>query len=145
MPGIVVGLDGSRHSEEALAWAIKEAALRHTPLTALAIHPVERSIWTGNPVTYQADEAELDKIRQAAEELVQKAFDQLSLAAPEPVTVRTINGFPAEELINASRDANMVVVGSRGGGGFSRLALGSVSSQVAAHASCPVVVIPHHQ
>jgi nucleotide-binding universal stress UspA family protein len=48
----------------------------------------------------------------------------------------------AEELVNASRDADMLVVGSRGGGGFARLLMGSVSSQVVHHASCPVVVIP---
>lgn len=59
------------------------------------------------------------------------------------VTVSAINGFPAEALINASADADLVVVGTRGGGGFPHLHLGGVSSQVVHHAKCPVVVVPH--
>jgi nucleotide-binding universal stress UspA family protein len=142
MPGIVVGVDGSHHSEKALAWAMQEAGIRHTPLTALAVRPVARSIWTGSPISYQADDGELEKIRQAVDEMAQKAIGQLGDARPSSVTIQAVNGFAAEALINASRDADMIVVGSRGGGGFSRLTLGSVSSQVAAHAYCPAVVVP---
>jgi nucleotide-binding universal stress UspA family protein len=54
-------------------------------------------------------------------------------------------GFAARELIDASHDADLVVVGSRGGGGFGRLMMGSVSSQVVHHAACPVVVVPHER
>jgi nucleotide-binding universal stress UspA family protein len=61
---------------------------------------------------------------------------------PETVRVQGVSGFPAEVLLTAGRDADMIVVGSRGSGGFSRLLLGSVSSQVAHYAQCPVVVIP---
>jgi nucleotide-binding universal stress UspA family protein len=53
-----------------------------------------------------------------------------------------VNGFPAQELIEASRDANLLVVGSSGGGGFARLMMGSVSDQVMRRAYCPVVVVP---
>ena len=60
------------------------------------------------------------------------------------MTVRAVSGIAAQELINASQDADLVVVGSRGGGGFSELMLGSVSTQVVHHAKCPVVVIPSH-
>ena len=59
------------------------------------------------------------------------------------VTVRAINGFAAQALIDASADADLVVVGTRGGGGFPHLALGAVSSQVVHHAKCPVVVVPY--
>jgi nucleotide-binding universal stress UspA family protein len=62
--------------------------------------------------------------------------------APPEITISVVAGDAAEELIKASQDADMLVVGSRGSGGFARLLLGSVSSQVTHHASSPVVVIP---
>jgi nucleotide-binding universal stress UspA family protein len=97
---------------------------------------------TGNPVTYpEADEPETEKTRQAAQETTQKMIDQVGGPGPASVTVRAISGLAARELINASADADLVVVGSRGGGGFSKLTLGSVSGQVVNHAACPVVVI----
>ena len=61
---------------------------------------------------------------------------------PASVQVRSISGFPAEELIEASRHSDLIVIGARGGGGFHRLTLGSISSQIAHHAACPVVVVP---
>ncbi|HEV2253412.1 MAG TPA: universal stress protein [Streptosporangiaceae bacterium] len=61
---------------------------------------------------------------------------------PESVTVRAVHGVPAEEILNAGADAGMIVVGSRGGGGFARLLLGSVSATVAEHAKVPVMILP---
>jgi nucleotide-binding universal stress UspA family protein len=141
MPGIVVGFDGSAHSERSIEWAMKEAALRHAPVTVLAVHPVAVSAWTRAPITYPADEGEVDKARTAAQESVDKLASQLGGERPA-VTVRALSGVPAEELIKAGADADLVVVGSRGSGGFGRLLLGSVSSQVTHHAPCPVVVVP---
>jgi nucleotide-binding universal stress UspA family protein len=141
MPGIVVGVDGSAHSQRALEWAIKEAGMRGAPLTVLAVHQVAGNHWTGNPEVYPADQPETEKMRQAAQDTVQKAVDAAGSPAPASVTVRAVSGIAAQELINASHDADLVVVGSRGGGGFARLMLGSVSSQVVSHASSPVVVI----
>jgi nucleotide-binding universal stress UspA family protein len=100
------------------------------------------SPWTGNPITLPQDTSDLEKARQAAEELTLKAISTLNGAKPSSVTVRAVTGFAAPELIEASRTADMVVVGSRGAGGFARLVLGSVSSQVVHHAHCPVVVVP---
>jgi nucleotide-binding universal stress UspA family protein len=58
------------------------------------------------------------------------------------ITVTVVTGDPAEELVRASHDADLIVVGSRGSGGFGRLLLGSVGSQLTNHATCPVVIIP---
>jgi nucleotide-binding universal stress UspA family protein len=142
MPGIVVGVDGSEHSQPALEWAMNEAAVRHAPLSVLAVHQVAASYWTGSPIIYPADQPEAEKARHAAEEAVNQTAARLGGAGPASVTVRAVNGVAAQELINASRDADLIVVGRRGGGGFAGLRMGSVSSQVSHHAACPVVVIP---
>ena len=142
MSGITVGLDGSAHSAKTLAWAVAEAAARNAPLTVLAVHQVASNHWTGHPVIYPGDQPELEKMRLAVEETTQKAVAQAGVPGPASVTVRAVSGLPAVELINASRDCDLIVVGSRGGGGFAKLMLGSVSSQVLHHAHCPVVVIP---
>jgi nucleotide-binding universal stress UspA family protein len=141
MPGIIVGIDGSVHSKNALEWAMKEAAIRHAPLTVIIVHPVIAG-FSGRPVAYPTDDGLVDQARETAREAVDKTLAQLGGPGPETVTVQGVSGFPAEVLITAGRDADMIVVGSRGSGGFSRLLLGSVSSQVTHHAPCPVVVIP---
>jgi nucleotide-binding universal stress UspA family protein len=142
MSGITVGVDGSHDAHRALEWAMQEAAARHALLTVLTVREVAISGWTGKPIILPADEPALEKTRQAAAEAVAKAAIQLSESQPALVTFRAVNGVAAEELINASRDADLLVVGSRGSGGFARLMLGSVSNQVVHHAHCPVVVVP---
>ena len=141
MSGIVVGVDGSDHSRKALEWAVREAGATGQPLTVLAVHPVPRNHWTGDPETYPTDAPETETIRQAAEEAVQKAVGQVGAPGPTSVTVRAVTGVPAQELVAASADADLVVVGSRGGGGFAKMVLGSVAGQVVSHAEAPVVVI----
>lgn len=143
MPGIFVGVDGSDHAQRALEWAVDEAAVRHAALTVLAVSPVPLSIWTRTPITSEADEPAREHAQQAAQGAADEAVSKLTgEARPASVTVRAITGNPAEELVTASRDADLVVVGARGAGGFGRLALGSVSSQVSHHAHCPVVIVP---
>lgn len=141
MPGIVVGVDGSEQSQRALEWAAREAALRQAPLTVLTVHQVVQSAWTGNPVVSPEDRPEEAKARQAAEEATNEVIGKLGDARPASVTVRAVSGLPARELVDASQDADLLVVGSRGGGGFRGLLAGSVSMQVVNHAECPVVVI----
>jgi nucleotide-binding universal stress UspA family protein len=141
MTGIVVGIDGSEHSAHVLEWAMREAALQQAPLTVLAVHEVAGGHWTGSPIVDPEDQPEQEKVRLAAEDLVAKAASKIGDHRPAPVTVRAMSGMPARELIAASQDADLVVVGSRGGGGFAGLMIGSVSAQVVHHASCPVVVI----
>ena len=141
MPGIIVGVDGSEHSQQVLEWAMKEAALKQAPLTVLAVHQVAGSYWTRSPIIFPADLSDQEKSRQAAEEAVSQAADRLGIP-PASVTVQAVSGLPAQLLIDASKDADLVVIGRRGGGGFAGLMMGSVSSQVSHHAACPVVVIP---
>ena len=142
MPGIVVGVDGSDHSRPVLEWAVREAALRKASLTVLTVWQEASNQWTGHKEVYPGDQAEADKMRQAAEEATQKVVDAVGAPGPASVTVRAVSGLPAQELVQASNGADLVVVGARGGGGFGRLTLGSVSSQVAHHSAAPVVVVP---
>jgi nucleotide-binding universal stress UspA family protein len=141
MPGIVVGVDGSTGSQQALEWAAREAALQHTSLSVVTVHPVAASHWTGNPLIGDVDRSAQDRARQAAEEATTKVTSQLGDQQPTSVTVRAVSGFVTQELIDASGDADLLVVGSRGGGGFAALVLGSVTTQVVSHAHCPVVVV----
>ena len=141
MSGITVGIDGSDHSVRALEWAVNEAAVRNTPLTVLTVHVVPQSGWTGSPIIVPQDPEDLEKERLAVEEMAFKVTRQLGKARPASVTVRAIIGWPAQELIEASRKADLIVVGSRGAGGFAKLVAGSVSNQVVHHAHCPVVVV----
>ncbi len=141
MSGIIVGIDGSSHSQLALEWAMREATIRRQPLTVITVEQVAASGWHGM-VVFPADEHFLAEARTAAQELIAKVTAQLGEVSPQPVTVQAVFGLPAEKLIEASQDADLLVVGSRGTGGFARLLLGSVSIQVSHHAHCPVVIVP---
>jgi nucleotide-binding universal stress UspA family protein len=141
MPGITVGVDGSDNSRSALEWAMKEAGLRNAPLTVIAVHEVASNLWTGNPIVVPEDAPDELRARKAAEEAVAKITSELGSAAPSSVTVTAVSGIAAQVLIEASATADMIVVGSKGGGGFARMLVGSVSSKVVHHATCPVVVV----
>jgi nucleotide-binding universal stress UspA family protein len=143
MSGVVVGIDGSRNAHYALEWAIKEAALRGAPLTVLTINQLVASAWTGNPVSYPGEEERLATSRKAAEDAVAEATAGLGDKQPRSVSVVATNGFVVQELLSAAESADLLVLGTRGSGGFEPLRLGSVSSQVIHHARCPVVVVPH--
>jgi nucleotide-binding universal stress UspA family protein len=143
MPGIIVGVDGSDHSRRALEWAVREAALRQAPLTVLTVHQAIASFWTGSPAAYPGDEDIVKQAREMAQAETDKVLENTSAAArPPSVTVRGLTGLPADALLRAAADADLLVVGSRGAGGFKRLLLGSVSVHLTHHARCPVVVIP---
>jgi nucleotide-binding universal stress UspA family protein len=148
MPGIIVGVDGSEPSRHALGWAMREAARHGFPLTVVTVHrgsvrPATEVYW---PMPDLPDGARVDEagVRKAAQEMVSQAAADMAEPVPD-VTVTVADGNPAEELVRAARDADMLVVGSHGNGGFASLLLGSVSSQVVHHAGCPVVVVrePH--
>jgi nucleotide-binding universal stress UspA family protein len=142
MSGIVVGVDGSPSSLSALDWALTEAAARGTALTVLAVAPVAVGAFGIAAERYPADEEDRKKVEQATRESVDAAAAQRSGGAAADVTIRAVSGLPVDELLKASRDADMLVVGARGAGGFARLLLGSVSSKLTHYAQCPVVIVP---
>lgn len=144
MPGIVVGLDGSPSSERTLDWAVRHAAALHTSLTAIAVHQVARSYWGHEPVIGPADVSVLGQLQKSAEEMTQRAVDRLTEGEPSSVQVRVVNGFVVQELLNASRDADELVLGSRATSSLSRLVMGSVSNEIVQHSVCPIVIVPYH-
>jgi nucleotide-binding universal stress UspA family protein len=141
MSGIIVGVDGSGHSQRALKFAMKEAVIRHMPLTVLTVHEAVRGYYSGAAI-YPDDPIRTEEARSAAQAETDKVLAGLDGPHPESVTVKAVHGFPVEELINAGRDADMLVVGSRGAGGFTRLMMGSTADQVSRHAHCPVLIVP---
>ena len=141
MPGIIVGVDGSGHSQRALEWAMKEAALRHEALHVITVHQAVKGYY-GTAVVNPEDRALTEQAREAAQAEADKVLAELGESRPDEITVTAVNGFPVEELLGAAEDADMIVLGSRGAGGFTRLLLGSVSSQIAQHAPCPVLIVP---
>ncbi len=146
MPGIVVGVDGSANAKSALVWAVGEAATRSAPLTVLTVHEISHSVLTGRPIVLSADEDQLAAAKAAVAELADKAVSDLGGAKPASVTVLAVNGSAAHELIAAGDEADLLVLGARGGaqaGGLAAHApIGSVSNKVLHHAKCPIVIVP---
>lgn len=144
MPGIIVGIEAADHSRAALRWAIHEAERRHAPLTVMAVHPgpVRPATQVYWPVPdYPEDGSGQEAARKAIGDFVEKLAGEIGAARPA-LTVSVLTGDPAAELIAASREAELLVVGSHGSGELGRLLTGSVSDKVALHAGCPVVIVP---
>lgn len=133
---IVVGVDASEEAQAALAWAAAEARVRGARLRIVHVFPVLRGMLAEQTTEYypqelEEAEAEMERILAAAEQVEGVADAQREV----------IGGGAAAVLVERSRDADMLVVGSRGRGGFAGLLLGSVSQQCVQHAHCPVVVV----
>jgi nucleotide-binding universal stress UspA family protein len=132
---VVVGVDGSPSSREALEWAAREARLRGDSLEAvIAWHIPTQMAYPGAP-------AVLYDFEESAKEVLERELD--AVLGPDATSVirRVEPGPAARVLIDASRDAELLVVGSRGHGEFAGMLLGSVSQHCTSHAHCPVVVV----
>ncbi len=131
---IIVGVDGSDSSIHALRQAARLATALDVPLEAIAVweYPAPAEYY---PVTDWSPEADAKEILTTA---VEQAFDD---SPPPRLTTAALRGTAARVLIEQSRDAGMLVLGSRGHGGFVGMLLGSVSAASARHAHCPVLIV----
>jgi nucleotide-binding universal stress UspA family protein len=144
LPVVAVGLDGSAGSREALRWAIAEARVRKVPLRAVHAwtyaQPLIPSL-IGYPYSAEYIDSTNDERQRAAERLLEHVTAALADAHEIEIERVTAEGPTARVLIDAVGEDDLLVVGSRGHGGFSGLLLGSVSQQCAHHAPCPVVIV----
>ncbi len=142
MERIVVGVDGSPGSLAALRWAAAEARLRGAAVEVL--HAFHVPYAGGSPVMPLMLEAE--DFRECAEALLDKTVGEVDDSdLPVPIVTHAVEGPAPTVLVEAGRDASMVVVGARGHGGLTGMLIGSVSRQVSEHATVPVVVVPKTQ
>jgi nucleotide-binding universal stress UspA family protein len=136
---IVVGVDGSAHSHKALTWAAAEAEDHGAELVVL-------NVWehTLPPPAGSVSVSERyvpDPSQRTAEDLVKEITEVLGEDPPVVIQPHVKQGNPAKVLIDQAADADLLVVGTRGHGGFRGLVLGSVSQHVAGYAKCPVAVV----
>jgi len=133
---IVAGVDGSPEAASALEVAIEEARLRRAVLHVTYAYPAMASHLTGSTAKEYYGETEHD---------ARQVLEQAAAASPSTegldVEWLAVPGNPSEVLIEASRGASLLVVGSRGLGGFRGLLMGSVSNQCVHHSHCPVLVV----
>lgn len=129
MRGIVVGVKASVESDEALDWALAEAASRQAPLTAVLAVP-------------HAEPDELERRQKEVRAILERARERTGTTVETSAEV--VQGHAADALLGASAEAQMLVLGRRDRRRIGRLVLGSVSSRVVEHASVPVTVVRHH-
>lgn len=136
---VVVGVDGSDESVAALRWALREASLRGASLRVL--HAWAYPTAVGFPTMRLVD---IGVMRESSEALLADAIAKATADSPPTVSIDAVvtEGSAAQALLDASEGADLLVVGTRGRGGFLGLVLGSVANQVVHHATCPVVIVP---
>lgn len=139
MRRIVVGIDGSKSGDEALRFALEEARLRGAALRIITVWSTPSAAYAGmaHVPTFDLREAE----EQAANERLAAARALVGDAAGIEVETVAVEGQVARALVAEAEGAELLVVGSRGHGGFTSLLLGSVSQQVAHHAQVPLAIV----
>ncbi|WP_172592107.1 universal stress protein [Subtercola boreus] len=138
---LVVGYDGSANAYDALAWALAAAEDLGAPVTVIRTWSIDRIPRESTDEFGHAHSFD-DVTAHVRRDLVSETQTLIEKHPRVAVTLQAVLAQPAEELIKRSKHALMVVVGSRGRGGFVGLLLGSVSAECASHGMCPVVVVP---
>jgi nucleotide-binding universal stress UspA family protein len=137
-PLVVVGVDGSDCSQDALRFAIEEARMRGASLHVVTAWSIPTNLYASG----YASSVDADTFREAAEATSTHALERAHEIAPDlTVDAETPEEHAVTALLSAAEHADLLVVGSRGRGGFARLLLGSVSTQLAQHARCPVTIV----
>ena len=136
---VLVGVDGSANSHKALAWAAAEAAGHGADLVVLNVW--EHTLLPPAGSVSVSEKYVPDPSQRTADDLLREIKEVLGEDPPLLVQPRVRQGSPAKVLIELSADADLLVVGTRGHGGFGGLVLGSVSQHVAAYAKCSVAVV----
>jgi nucleotide-binding universal stress UspA family protein len=138
--GIVVAIDGSEGSQRALDWALDEARAQRCTITVVhAWHPSPSAAWA-----VPAAWPDMSGMQADADELIDRALQRADTSdiPPDMIQRHAVFGTVVDAVLDESRDARLLVVGSRGRGGFAGLLLGSASQHLAHHATCPIVVVP---
>jgi nucleotide-binding universal stress UspA family protein len=130
---LVVGVDGSEHGNAALRWAVDEAQVHEGEIVAVFAWQMP---FVGIPGAFDRDEME-----KVCKSFINEAVAAAVPGARVPITKLVAQGDVSAALMEAARGADMLVLGSRGRGGFAGLKLGSVSQECAQHAACPVVIV----
>lgn len=143
-PRIVVAVDESSGARKAFEWAVNHAQLHGAKLEVVRVYQVMSGSLPQASVDATGGEPLLAGVEDEAGLAAETFLKGLVADVPADVEVETVvvRGRPATELLRRAEGARMIVVGSRGRGGFKGLLLGSVSQQVVQHAPCPVTVIP---
>lgn len=149
MSTVLVGVDGSPGAETALRWALEEAQLRGAMLHVvyvwrLPLYAPEPVLAGAPPFHAPLGEEFEEAMAREAQGVLNRCTDGIEREAEElgvEVRAEAIRGNPAHVLVGLADDADLLVVGSRGHGGFAGLLLGSVSQQCVQHSPCPAVVV----
>ena len=142
--GIIVGIDGSPESDAAVSWAAHDAAIRGLPLTVVHVESPAAATWSQAAVLEESPSEQQAEGRSLLAHASAIAHDAIADTAEVHITGELLSSTtPVPTLVDQSKDAELIVVGSRGRGALSRSILGSVSAGLIRHAHCPVALIRH--
>ena len=141
---VVVGVDGSETAKMAVRWAAREASLRGLKIQLVSVWEIPMYSYAFGFGIAEIPEEMRKGLIERAEEIVAIALDEARAEARDvEIETHAVEGQPANVLLDVAEGADLLVVGSRGLGGFRELLLGSVSQQCSQHAPCPVVIVRH--